>query len=114
SEVEFTARDGYIAAGNPDDSGRVRYRDTTPVAGLMFEPGEDLRFHVSAGRGFETPTFNELGYRADGGAGLAFDLQPAISRNVELGMKWRGEEGTRLEAALFRAGTDDELAVARN
>ena len=114
SEVEFTARDRYVAAGNPDDSGQVRYRDTTPVAGLMFEPGEDVRFYVSAGRGFETPTFNELGYRADGGAGLAFDLQPAISRNVELGMKWRGQGDTHLQAALFRADTDDELAVARN
>ncbi|MET0717824.1 MAG: TonB-dependent receptor, partial [Pseudoxanthomonas sp.] len=114
SEVEFTARDRYVTASNPDDSGNVRYRDTTPVAGLMFEPRDDLRFYVSAGRGFETPTFNELGYRADGGAGLAFDLRPAISRNVELGMKWRGEGDTRLEAALFRADTDDELAVARN
>ncbi|MGH8027569.1 MAG: TonB-dependent receptor family protein [Pseudoxanthomonas sp.] len=114
SQVEFTARDRYVTAGNPDDSGRVRYRDTAPVAGLMFEPDQDLRFYVSAGRGFETPTFNELGYRADGGAGLAFDLQPAVSRNVELGMKWRGESDTRLEAALFRADTDDELAVVRN
>lgn len=114
SEVEFAARDRYVAAGNPDDSGQVRYRDTTPVAGLMFEPGEDLRFYVSAGRGFETPTFNELGYRADGRAGLAFDLQPAISRNAELGMKWRGEGDMRLQAALFRADSDDELAVARN
>ena len=114
SEVELRARDNYVAAGNPDDSGSVRYRDTTPVAGLMFEPGENLRFYASAGRGFETPTFNELGYRADGGAGLAFDLRPAISRNVELGMKWRGQGDTRLEAALFRADTDDELAVVRN
>jgi iron complex outermembrane receptor protein len=66
------------------------------------------------GRGFETPTFNELGYRADGGAGLAFDLRPAVSRNVELGMKWRATPSTGLQAALFRADTDDELAVARN
>jgi len=114
SEVEFDALDHYVTANNPDDSGSVRYRDTTPVAGLMFAPGEALRVYVSAGRGFETPTFNELGYRADGGAGLAFDLQPAISRNLELGMKWRGEGDARLEAALFRADTDDELAVVRN
>lgn len=114
SEVEFDAHDHYVTANNPDDSGSVRYRDTTPVAGLMFAPGEALRVYVSAGRGFETPTFNELGYRADGGAGLAFDLQPAISRNLELGMKWRGEGDARLEAALFRADTDDELAVVRN
>ena len=114
SEVEFSARDRYVTADNPDDSGSVRYRDTTPVAGLVFEAREDLRFHASAGRGFETPTFNELGYRTDGGAGLAFDLRPAISRNVELGMKWRSDGDARLEAALFRADTDDELAVVRN
>ncbi|MET0808505.1 MAG: TonB-dependent receptor [Pseudoxanthomonas sp.] len=114
SEVAFSARDRYVTAANPDDSGSVRYVETTPVAGLMFKASEDLRWYVSAGRGFETPTFNELGYRADGGAGLAFDLRPAVSRNLELGMKWRGDAGTRLEAAWFRADTDDELAVARN
>jgi iron complex outermembrane receptor protein len=114
SSVDFTARDRYVTATNPDDSGRVHYAETTPVAGLLFKASEDLRWYVSAGRGFETPTFNELGYRADGGAGLAFDLRPAVSRNLELGMKWRSEAGTRLEAAWFRADTDDELAVARN
>lgn len=114
SEVRFRSRDGYVATGNPDDSGRVDYGETTPVLGLTFAPHDDWRLYASAGRGFETPTFNELGYRADGGAGLAFDLVPATSTNVELGTKWRNARGVRLEAALFRADTDDELAVARN
>lgn len=114
SEVRFESRDAYVTATNPDDSGRVDYSRTTPVAGLAFLPNENLRFYLSAGRGFETPTFNELGYRADGGAGLAFDLKPAVSRNVELGGKWRDGNGASLEAALFHADTDDELAVARN
>lgn len=114
SEVRFASEDRYIRTGNPDDSGRVDYGRTTPVAGLMFAPSEQWRWYLSAGRGFETPTFNELGYRADGGAGLAFDLLPAVSRNVELGSKWRSASGATFEAALFRADTDDELAVARN
>ena len=114
SRVEFSALDYYVSAGNPDDSGQVRFDKTTPVAGLMFKAGEHLRLYASAGRGFETPTFNELAYRADGGAGLAFDLLPAVSRNVELGLKWRNAGGARFETALFRADTDDELAVARN
>ncbi|MEO6519402.1 MAG: TonB-dependent receptor [Pseudoxanthomonas sp.] len=114
SDVQFTTHDQYVTATNPDDSGRVRYAETTPVAGLMFKASDDLRWYVSAGRGFETPTFNELGYRADGGAGPAFDLRPAVSRNVELGMKWRGQRGAQWQAAVFRADTDDELAVARN
>ncbi len=114
SRVGFRSDDDYIATGNPDDSGRVAYERTTPVAGVVFAPVDAWRVYVSFGRGFETPTFNEVGYRADGGAGLAFDLRPATTRNAELGMKWRGEHGARVEAALFRADTDDELAVARN
>ena len=114
SEVEFDSRDDYVTGANPDDSGRVRHRHTAPVAGITLAPREDLRVYVSAGRGFETPTFNEISYRADGAAGLAFDLRPAVSDNYEAGVKWRGEGGARLEAALFRADTDDELAVARN
>ncbi|NZA25027.1 TonB-dependent receptor [Luteimonas sp. SJ-92] len=114
SEVRFESRDRYVTDANPDDSGRVRFSHTAPVAGLTFAPREDLRLYLSAGRGFETPTFNEMSYRADGGAGLAFGLRPAVSDNLELGAKWRGRGGATLEAALFRAETDDELAVARN
>ncbi|MEP6907469.1 MAG: TonB-dependent receptor [Pseudoxanthomonas sp.] len=114
SEVRFESRDDYVTATNPDDSGRVDYAETTPVIGLTFAPRDSLRLYVSAGRGFETPTFNELGYRSDGGAGLAFDLLPATSLNTELGAKWRSVGGATLEAAVFRADTDDELAVARN
>ncbi|KAF1696239.1 TonB-dependent receptor [Pseudoxanthomonas jiangsuensis] len=114
STVRFDSQDRYLTAANPDDSGRVRYSRLTPVAGLAFAPTADLRLYLSAGRGFETPTFNELGYRADGQAGLAFDLRPAASDTLELGAKWRGRAGAAVEAALFRADTDDELAVARN
>jgi iron complex outermembrane receptor protein len=114
SEVRFRSEDHYVTAGNPDDSGRVDFSQTTPVAGLVFNPNDDTRLYLSAGRGFETPTFNELGYRADGGAGLALDLSSAVSRNLELGGKWRNESGSSLNVAVFRADTDDELAVASN
>lgn len=114
SQVRFRSADHYIVGRNPDDSGSRDYSATTPVAGVVFKASDDLRLHVSAGRGFETPTFNELGYRADGGAGLALDLAPAKSRNYEVGAKWRNQAGARLELALFRTDTDDELAVASN
>ncbi|RZA35376.1 MAG: TonB-dependent receptor [Lysobacteraceae bacterium] len=114
SDVRFSSQDDYVTAANPDDSGRVSYSQTSPVAGLVFSATGNTRFYVSAGGGFETPTFNELGYRADGGAGLAFGLAPAVSRNTELGAKWRDGRGTTMELAVFRADTDDELAVASN
>ncbi|GGD50362.1 TonB-dependent receptor domain-containing protein [Pseudoxanthomonas indica] len=113
SAIDFASVDHYVRGANPDDSGSVRYAETTPVAGVMFAPTADWRVYASLGRGFETPTFNEVGYRADGGAGLALDLQPAISRHAELGSKWRGDQW-EWDLALFRADTDDELSVASN
>lgn len=114
SAVRFESDDRYITDRNPDDSGHRRYRATTPVAGISFEAHPQWRLHAAVGRGFETPTFNELGYRADGQAGLALDLAAARSRTLEIGSKWHAQDGTQLDASLFRADTDDELAVASN
>jgi iron complex outermembrane receptor protein len=112
SEVRFRSRDFFVAAGNPDDSGRTRFAATTPVAGLMWRASPRTHLYASFGEGFETPTFNELGYRSDGGGGLAFDLRPARSRNGELGIKLRPHPDLRANLAAFRADTRDELAVA--
>jgi iron complex outermembrane receptor protein len=114
SVVVFRTLDRYVTTGNPDDSGRTRYRATTPVAGIDYRPDAALRFYASYGEGFETPTFNELGYRRDGQAGLALELRPVRSRNGELGFKWQAHDDLRVELALFRADSRDELAVASN
>jgi iron complex outermembrane receptor protein len=111
SKVRMQVHDDYIAAGNPDDSGRVEFSQTTPVAGLMFRASEALHLYASYGRGFETPTITEVAYRADGGSGLAFDLQPVTSDNTELGAKWR-RGGMQAQLAWFETRSDDELAVA--
>jgi iron complex outermembrane receptor protein len=111
SEVRFDSRDHFIAPGNPDDSGRLRYRATSPVFGAAWQARPGLRLHAAHGRGFETPAFNELNYRADGGSGLNFALRAARTRSSELGLRL-GTGGPRVELALFRADTDDELAVA--
>lgn len=110
-EVKFESRDRYITAGNPDDSGRARYRATTPVFGASWRARPSLHVYASHGRGFETPTFNELGYRADGGSGLNFGLRAARTRSSEAGLKFDNGHGQRSEVALFRADTDDELTV---
>lgn len=110
-DVRFSEHDHYITPGNPDDSGNVNYSATTPVLTLQFRPGDDLRVYASYGKGFETPSYNELGYRSDGQPGLAFNLRPARSREVELGAKWQATRALAFEAALFRADTRDELAI---
>lgn len=111
SQVNFTSDDHYVTATNADDSGRIDYGATTPVAGLMFRASERWHLYASYGHGFETPTFNELGYRPDGTAGINFDLTPARSRNGEIGSKLRTGHGGELDIALFQANTRHELAV---
>lgn len=113
-QVRFSEHDFYVTPQNPDDSGHVQYAATTPVVGLQFRPADNLRLYTSYGRGFETPSYNELGYRSDGRAGLAFDLAPARSSNLEAGVKWRIQPALSLETAAFRSDTRDELAVATN
>lgn len=115
SRVEFKSTDRYIVLpGNQDDSGSQDYGDTTLVGGLLFRATPALRFYASMGEGFETPTFNEVSYRADGQPGLAFDLRPAVSRNYELGAKWRADSGLEVDATAFLINTRDDLVVVGN
>jgi iron complex outermembrane recepter protein len=67
--------------------------------------------YASYGKGFETPSYVELAYRSDGLPGLAFNLRPALSRNLELGGKWKITQALEFDAAAFRSDTRDELAV---
>ena len=110
SRVRFRSDDAYITAANPDDSGRVEHAATSPVLGVTWRANEALQVYAAYGEGFETPTFNELQYRSDGGSGLNFALQPATTRSAEAGLKVsRG--ALRTELAVFRSRTDDELTV---
>ncbi len=114
SSVRFTSTDAYIVGINPDDSGRAEYSATLPVLGVIYALGSDVRLYATAGRGFETPTLNELSYRPGGGTGLNFGLQAARSNSVEFGVKTRLAGFGELTAAVFRTGTDNEIVTLTN
>ena len=114
SSVRFRSSDHYVVTGNPDDSGNVRFSAVLPVAGVVYAPADDLRFYVSAGRGFETPTLNELSYRPNGASGLNFALQAVHSTSVEAGVKVRDALVGTLTAAVFQVHTQDELVTQTN
>jgi iron complex outermembrane receptor protein len=111
SRVHFRSNDHYITASNGDDGGDVRYAQTLPVASLRWQPSSELALYASAGRGFETPTLNELSYRADNIGGLNLALRPAVNDTLELGAKFR-RAGHLLTLALFETRTQDEIVVA--
>ncbi|MDP9898483.1 TonB-dependent receptor [Variovorax ginsengisoli] len=113
SSVRFDSKDHYIVGANGDDSGSARYTKVLPVASLRYAATRDLAFYGSVGRGFETPTLNELSYRPDGRSGLNFGLQPSVNDSVEVGAKARLAGGL-LTAALFQTRTQDEIVTATN
>jgi iron complex outermembrane receptor protein len=114
STVTVESRDHFINDANGDDSGETDFSATTPVASVMWLASETLHVYASAGRGFETPTLNELAYRGDGSAGLNLALKPARSDNLELGVKWRLGETQQVNVAVFAVRTRDEIVTQTN
>lgn len=116
SQVNFKSSDYFIATGNPDDSGALKFSALTPVAGMLYRISPLLHAYASYGKGFETPTFAELAYRTTtaAGAGINTDLKPNRTENVELGVKALVLEDTRLNAALFQSRGDNEITVLSN
>ncbi|WP_276726427.1 TonB-dependent receptor PqqU [Pantoea septica] len=110
STVNFDSNDNYITAVNGDDSGDARYHKWLPAASLKYAIDSSWNAYISAGRGFETPTINELSYRADGETGLNTGLKPATSDTVELGTKKRIGNGL-ITAALFQTDTQNEIVT---
>lgn len=110
--VRFTARDHFITATNPNDSGHVTFQHTDPVIGVLYRFRPHLHLYANAGRGFETPTFYQLAYRPDGSPGLNLDLAPAVSDSYEAGAKILAGHGIRLDASVFRINTRDDIVVA--
>ena len=111
STVNFDSADYYMANG--DDSGSTRYHKLLPMGSVNYAVTPAWNLYFSAGRGFETPTINELSYRPDGESGLNIGLKPATSDTYELGSKTRVGYGL-LTAALFQTNTANELVVEKN
>jgi iron complex outermembrane recepter protein len=111
--VEVTSH-GHLAVLDAADS-TVRYSAVNPVAGVTFRANSAINLYGSYGKGFETPTLNDLAYRSIDGSlsGLNLALKPARSNNYEVGIK-AGNEQMRADLAAFYIKTQDELAVLQN
>ena len=109
SRLEFESRDRYFSPGNGDDSGSLPFSETSGSVGVARAFGNGEAF-ASAGRGFETPTVNELAYRPDGSAGFN-PLEAARFETGEVGLRWRWP-GARIGATVYRIDTRGEIVPA--
>jgi iron complex outermembrane receptor protein len=109
SIVDITDHSHLSVNGSLPVSG-TRFSATNPAAGLSYSVTDNLSTYASFGRGFETPTLNELAYRSISGnlPGLNFGLKAARSNDYEVGVKTRGAV-FRADAAVFLIRTIDEL-----
>ncbi len=85
SSVWFDSNDHYVTPGNGDDSGDASYHKWLPAGSLKYAMTDAWNIYLAAGRGFETPTINELSYRADGQSGMNFGLKPSTNDTI-----WHG------------------------
>ena len=110
SSVWFDSNDHYVTPRNGDDSGEASYHKWLPAGSLKYAVTDAWNLYLAGGRGFETPTINELSYRSGGQSGLNFDLQPSTNTTWEVGSKTRVGNGL-LTAALFQTDTDNEIVT---
>ncbi len=111
--VEMTSH-GHIPVLDGADSS-VRYSAVDPVGGVTFRASSAVNIYGSYGRGFETPTLNDVAYRSVDGSlpGLNLGLKPARSNNYEAGIKAAADH-VRADLAAFYIQTEDELSVLQN
>jgi iron complex outermembrane receptor protein len=113
TEVKFDIRDRLPTP--VDGSGALSFSNTSPVLGATYRLSPAVNLYANYGQGFETPTFIELTYvgnpLTNGGAGPNLTLKPSKSKNLEGGVKALIADDTRLNLALFRVDTDNEVVT---
>lgn len=109
SNLNFDVTDFYITTQNPDDSGSTAFSKNSAALAVNFAQSDQISWYISAGRGFETPTFTEMAYR-NSGEGLNLALKASTNQQWELGNKWKLEQW-RSSLALFLVNSENELVV---
>jgi len=124
TQVKLQVKDYYFSESTPlDGSGSRTYTGISPVIGLVRHLDSEQNLYVNIGQSFETPTLNEVLYGPAGTSPIcpiapalsttcsrnAFhSLEPAKSRQIELGWKWRrADKGSIIASAFFTQTADD-------
>ncbi|WP_304933199.1 TonB-dependent receptor [Herminiimonas sp.] len=118
SRVKLSVDDNYIVPNadptlnNPDDSGSVEYKQTSPVVGLAWRASDNVNLYANVGKGFETPTLAESAYRATG-TGPNLGLRASTSVQSEIGAKIKNGRHL-MDFALFKSRSKNEIVQERS
>ncbi|EXB46544.1 TonB-dependent receptor [Acinetobacter sp. 1000160] len=112
SNVHYKSKDHYIVGLNGDNSGKTTYEEVLPSVALSWQIIPEVLVYASYAKGFETPTFTEMAYPAQGGAST-LDLKPSKSDNYELGLKSSNTLGD-FNLATFYIETKDDIVAAES
>ncbi|WPC36152.1 TonB-dependent receptor [Acinetobacter sp. YWS30-1] len=110
SNVHFKTEDHYIVGENKDNSGKTTYEKLLPSVALSWKILPELITYASYAQGFETPTFTEMAYPADGST-RKFDLKASESETYEIGTKSDTSFG-QFTAAAFYTTTENDIVSA--
>jgi len=117
SKVTFNTKDHFFndsaiadSDTTPNDSGIQAFTNTSPVFGATFKVNSKLNFYANYGRGFETPTFAEMGYSdVTSAAGPNLSMTPSRTKNYEIGAKAFITDNTRVNLAIFKIDSKNEI-----
>jgi iron complex outermembrane receptor protein len=112
SVVNFEMDDRLVANG--DESGDRRFSAWSPSVGMSYRAGSAL-FFANYGTAFETPTTTELVNRPDMTGGFNEDLDPQLSKGIEVGARGALPSGRLdFDVAAFYVKVDGRLVSFTN
>ena len=103
---------GSCTALNPDSSGSKTFSGISPVIGITHHLDSQTNIYAQVGRGFESPTMNELLYKEGSGvASNEFDYSVGAAKSLhsEVGVKWRNQSTAALDFSVFHIKTKDDI-----
>ncbi|MCG6038654.1 TonB-dependent receptor [Acinetobacter baumannii] len=112
SNVHYKSKDYYIVGLNGDNSGKTSYEEVLPSVALSWQITPEVFVYASYAKGFETPTFTEMAYPAQGGAST-LDLKPSTSDTYETGLKSQNQLGD-FTLAVFQTKTKNDIVSAES
>lgn len=100
--LEYSFGSGrYVVPAESMVDRETTFEHISPRIGVVYELSNVVNLYGTIATGFQTPQSSELGDNPD--------LDPSETRNYELGLKARWDDGHSLDIALFYITVDDDI-----